>query len=340
FFTSGSTESLNMTIKGLADNLSHKGKHIVTVSTEHAAVLDPLKWLSKKGFEIEALNVNEFGLLDVDQLGDAIRDDTIMVVIMWANNETGVLHDVKAIGEICRHKNVAFVCDATQAAGKLIINAIETGIDILALSAHKFYGPKGTGAMYIAKNEKKLQPAALIHGGGHENGYRSGTLNVPGIVGLGKAAEIGKHELESDIKRARVLRDGFEKDLLENCEHVDINGGIEHRLETVSNIKVAHVDSQAIMTKLRSRISISSGSACSSADPAPSHVLLAMGLGPAEAKGSFRISFGRQTTVEEASFAAECLVAAIQEYREQSPVWQMFKQGIDIGEDSSRELRR
>lgn len=330
FFTSGSTESLNMAIKGLAESLLHKGKHIVTVTTEHPAVLDPLKWLSKKGFQIEALPVNEFGMIDPDQLNDAIKDDTIMVVIMWANNETGVLHDVKGIGEICLKKNVAFICDATQAAGKVKINAAENAIDMLALSAHKIYGPKGVGALYVAKNSKKLHPAPLIHGGGHENGYRSGTLNVPGIVGLGKAAEICDQQSVDDMKKAGQLRDAFEKELLERCEYVEINGSIEHRLPTVSNIKVAHVDSQAVMTKLRTKIAIASGSACSSANPSPSHVLLAMGLSPAEAKGSLRISFGRATTNEEIKLAAGYLSGAINEYREQNPVWQMFKQGVDL----------
>src|SRR5688500_3528873 len=253
---------------------------------------------------------------------------------MWANNETGVIQDIKSIGDICRNKGVAFICDATQTVGKIPVSVIESGIDILAMSAHKMYGPKGSGAIFIAKNEKKIKPEALIHGGGHEMGIRSGTLNVPGIVGLGAASKLCKEMLTTEMSRIKSLRDKFEERIISSVEGVQVNGSHEHRLPTVTNLKVLHVDSEAVMTKLRTKIAISSGSACSSADPSPSHVLLAMGLSAPEAKGSFRISLGRPTTEEEITTAADWLKEAIEEYRSQSPVWQMFKQGINIPDDA------
>ena len=330
YFTSGATEGLNMAIKGLSESLISRGKHIITVSTEHHAVLDPVKWLSKKGFEVTYLSVDEDGMIDMHSLDDAIREDTIMVIVMWANNETGVIQDIKSIGELCSNKKVAFVCDATQAVGKIPVNPQMNGIDLMVCSAHKMYGPKGSGAIFIANNSKRLKPQALIHGGGHERGYRSGTLNVPGIVGLGAASAICREIQSNEAQFLKALRDKFESLILASVEQVEINGSPENRLPSVSNLKVLHVDSQAVMTRLRTKISISSGSACSSADPAPSHVLLAMGLSEAEAKGSFRISFGRPTTVEEVEFAASALISAIEEYRSESPVWQMFKKGIDV----------
>ncbi|HZV71683.1 MAG TPA: cysteine desulfurase family protein [Saprospiraceae bacterium] len=330
FFTSGSTEGLNMAIKGLAESLLYKGKHIITISTEHHAVLDPLHWLSAKGYQITTLPVDAEGMLDYDQLTSSLREDTIMVVVMWANNETGVIHDIQKVGDICHEKGVVFVCDATQAVGKIKVNAKATGIDMLVLSAHKMYGPKGSGAIYIDTKTKKIKPVALIHGGGHEMGYRSGTLNVPGIVGLGAASHLRQLNLEEDGIHMKRLRDGFESSMLSSLEHVSINGNLENRLPTVSNIKVSKVDSQAIMTKLRTRLAISSGSACSSADPSPSHVLMAMGLSEGEAKGSFRISLGTPTTLEDMELAAKLLIEEIVAYRAESPVWQMFKQGIEL----------
>lgn len=331
YFTSGTTEGLNFAIKGLAENLSSKGKHIITVSTEHHAVLDPLAWLSKKGFEVLKLQVDMTGLIDLQQLDDSIRKDTIMVVVMWANNETGVIHDVQSIGELCKKKGIAFICDGTQAVGKLPVHPSESNIDVLTISAHKMYGPKGSGAIYVAKNEKKLKPDPLIHGGGHEKGYRSGTLNVPGIVGLGAASVLSK-SYQHEFSRIAILRDEFENNLLSSIEMAGVNGSRDQRLPTVSNIKVPFVDSQAVMTKLRTRISISSGSACSSADPSPSHVLLAMGLSQDKAKSSFRVSLGRPTTREEITLATQWLIEAVEEYRSESPLWQLYKQGINVPE--------
>lgn len=326
YFTSGATEGLNLAVKGIAENLSYKGKHIITVATEHHAVIDPLFWLAKKGYDVTFLPVETTGLLNLEMLKHAIRKDTIMVVVMWANNETGILQDVDAIGKICRENNVAFICDATQAVGKITVLPIEKNIDVLVMSSHKLYGPKGCGAIYIGRNQKHIKPQPLIHGGGHEGGFRSGTLNVPGIVGLGMACEIAKSQYPEDAMRIGNLRNRMESKILSSLENVEVNGSSE-RLPTVSNFKAAFVDSQAVMTKLRTKLSISSGSACSSADPLPSHVLLAMGLSENEAKGSFRISVGRPTTIEDVDQAANWLCEAISEYRMQNPVWQMFING-------------
>lgn len=328
-FTSGSTEGLNMAIKGLAEASGQIGKHIITVATEHHAVLDTVERLSRKGFEITILPVDKNGKMDAEHLRNAIRNDTMMVVVMWANNETGVVQDIKEIGLLCHQAGVPLVCDATQAVGKIDIDLSRIPVDILTLSAHKMYGPKGAGALYINPS-MKVKPAALIHGGGHERGYRSGTLNVPGIVGLGAASVLRKENLIADQDRILPYRDLFEKAILSALEEVWINGHVGERLHTVSNLKVRFVDSQAVMSRFRSDLAISSGSACSSANPEPSHVLLAMGLTPAEAKGSFRISLGVPTTQAEIEIAARIFIEAVEAERAQSPVWQMFKQGIDL----------
>lgn len=328
-FTSGSTEGLNMAIKGLAENSGHIGKHIITVATEHHAVLDTIDWLNRKGYELSILPVDGNGILDIEHLRNTIRNDTIMVVVMWANNETGVVQDIKEIRLLCHQAGVPLVCDATQAAGKIDIDLVKIPVGMLAISAHKMYGPKGVGALYINPS-MKVKPAALIHGGGHERGYRSGTLNVPGIVGLGSASALRKENLLGDQDRLLQLRDQFEKSILTALEEVSANGHVCDRLHTVSNLKVRFVDSQAVMSRFRSDLAISSGSACSSANPEPSHVLLAMGLTPAEAKGSFRISLGVPTTLAEIEIAARIFIEAVEAERAQSPVWQMFKQGMDV----------
>ena len=328
-FTSGATEGLNMAIKGLAESSVHIGRHIITVATEHHAVLDTVEFLRRKGYAITILPVDGNGMLDPDQLKSAIRIDTIMAIVMWANNETGVIQDISRIGSLCKESGVSLISDATQAAGKMDIDPVRNHVDVMAISAHKMYGPKGTGAVWI-NPYMKVKPAALIHGGGHERGLRSGTLNVPGIVGFGVASDLRLQQMHADGLRLGLLRDHFEKAILSSLEEVTINGHQQNRLPTVSNLKVAFVDSQSVMTRFRSQLAISSGSACSSANPEPSHVLLAMGLTPEEAKGSFRISFGAPTTAEEVEKAARILIEAIAAERTQSPVWQMFKQGIDL----------
>lgn len=319
-----------MAIKGVAEASTHIGKHVIAITTEHHAVLDPLDWLQRKGYEVTLLSVNVAGLIDFDQLREAIRKDTVMVLVMWANNETGAVQDMKEVGSICRQAGVTLISDATQASGKINIDPISIGADIISLSAHKFYGPKGVGALFINQSSIKVKPAPLIHGGGHEKGFRSGTLNVPGIVGLGCAAELRRKEMIDDGQKIRQLRDHFERQIIESLEEVTINGDVQNRLPTVSNLKVRFVESQAVMSRFRNQLAISSGSACSSANPEPSHVLLAMGLSTQEAKGSFRISLGVPTTKKEVEEAARIMIEAIKEERAQSPVWQMFKQGIDL----------
>ncbi len=328
-FTSGATEGLNMAIKGLAESSAHSGKHIITVATEHHAVLDTVDWLRRQGYDITILPVDGYGILDPDQLKSAIRMDTIMAIVMWANNATGAIQDISKIGAPCKASGIPLICDATQAAGKIDIDPLKNHIDILAISAHKLYGPKGSGALWI-NPAMNVKPAALIHGGGHERGYRSGTLNVPGIVGLGIAAQLRMDHMIQDDLRLKSYRDTFEQTLITNIQEVSINGHSEKRLSTVSNLVVRFVDSQAVMSRFRSLLAISAGSACSSANPEPSHVLLAMGLSPEQAKGSFRISLGVPTTGEEVEEAARILIEAIEAERSQSPVWQMFRQGIDL----------
>lgn len=329
YFTSGATEGINFLLKGAAESFRSRGKHILSVATEHHAVLDTLEWLSQSGFEITLLPVDSEGKVDFDLLQASIRSDTIFVAAMWANNETGVIHEMATIGRICSNAGIPLICDATQAVGKLPVNPVEMGIDMLAFSGHKIYGPKGAGAVYI-NSHLRPKPAPLLHGGGHENGLRSGTLNVPGIVGLGHACQLVHQSRVSDMDRIGKMRDEFENRVLAALDEVSINGSREHRLATVSNLRVRYTDSQAVMSAFRTRLAISSGSACSSADPAPSHVLRAMGLTEAEAKGSYRISLGRPTTITEIQAAADLFIGAINAYRSHSPVWSMHLKGIDV----------
>jgi cysteine desulfurase len=329
-FVSGATEGLNMAIKGLAEASVMIGKHIVAVSTEHHAVLDPLHWLQRRGYEVTLIQTDHEGVVDPDQIKQAIRNDTIMVIVMWANNETGVIQDMRAIGAICQEAGIPLISDATQAVGKIPVNPYECAVSMMACSAHKLYGPKGVGAVWLNSSRLKVKPAALIHGGGHERGFRSGTLNVPGIVGFGMAAHLSQTRLNTEGQRIRELRDSFEKRMMGRVEEVYINGHTGQRLDTVSNIRVRYVDSQSVMSRFRTKLAISSGSACSSANPEPSHVLLAMGLTPEEAKSSFRVSLGIPTTVNEIDQACQIMEEAIAEERSISPAWQMFKQGIDL----------
>jgi len=329
FFTSGATEGLNTLIKGMVDSTRKRGNQIVTIATEHHAVLDVFQWLGTKGYDNIIIPVDAEGNVNLEKFSQSVNRDTILVSAMWANNETGVIHDIARMASICKEKEVPFICDATQAVGKIDINPKEAGVDMMVCSAHKFYGPKGIGIMYI-NSALKVKPSALIQGGGHEEGFRSGTLNVPAIVGMGEAAKICIAEMKSDMVRIEKLRDDFEKQLLEELELVTINGKESKRLSTVSNVCVQLTDSQAVMTKFRSKLAISSGSACSSANPEPSHVLLAMGLSEDEAKSSYRFSFGRPITENEVNEATQLFINAINEYRSQSPLWEMYKNGMDI----------
>ena len=298
YFTSGSTEAINFIIKGIFENYSSKGKHLVTVKTEHKAVLDVCSYLEYKyGAELTYLNVDREGNLDLNELKDAIRDDTVLVVVMHGNNETGVIHPVNDIAEICRSRNVIFFSDTTQTAGKLRIEVNETGFDALCLSAHKMYGPKGTGAVFFRRKNPRVVPAPLIHGGGHENGFRSGTLNVPGIVGLAKACEIASSEMWDDNMRISLLRGKFEHQIID-FPGVRIVGGTRDRLYNTSNICFEGQSSTDLLKAL-SNFAVAFGSACTSSSNKASPVLTAMGLSEEEAKSCIRFSFGKFTTPQE-----------------------------------------
>jgi cysteine desulfurase len=293
-FTSGATESINLAIKGIAEAYSHKGKHIITTQTEHSAVLDVCKYLERKGFEIDHLSVDTEGLIDVNELENKIRKDTALVCVIYVNNETGVIQPIKEIGEICKSKNIRFLTDATQAIGKIPINVNDLNVDLLCFSGHKFYGPKGIGGLYCRKGVKI---EALIHGGGHESGFRSGTLNVPGIVGLAKAFEIAMEEMPINEEIVKRLRDEFENKLLET-KKVKLNGHPIKRLYNVSNLCFIEVDPILINNELIN-IAYAQSSACHSSSVRPSHVLKAMGLSDKKALASFRFSFGKYNTIEE-----------------------------------------
>ena len=296
-FTSGSTEGINFLIKGVYDQYSEKGNHIITVKTEHKAVLDVCSYLENKGAEITYLNVNEDGLIDLEELIDSITEKTILISIMYANNETGVIQEIKEIGNIARKNNVFFMIDATQAVGKIPVDVVEDNIDLLTLSAHKFYGPKGVGAVYIRRQFPKIKITPLLHGGGHEKGYRSGTINVPGIVGLGKASEIAKKNLPKYENILR-LRNQLEEELCK-IEGVTLNGDKDNRLPNTTNISIDGVDAEALIIKIRNDFAIASGSACTSAEVLPSHVIMAMYSDEEKAYSSIRISLGKNTIKKE-----------------------------------------
>ncbi|MEX0810564.1 MAG: cysteine desulfurase family protein [Chitinophagales bacterium] len=298
-FTSGATEAINLAIKGVLEKHTEKGKHIVTVSTEHPAVIDCCKYLESKGFEVTYLPVNNDGLLDLDLVKENIRADTILVAVMLVNNETGVIQPIKEIAELAHEKGAFFMTDATQVLGKMHVDVNEMGIDLMAFSGHKFYGPKGVGALYV--RNKRPSPTileALIHGGGHERGMRSGTMNVPGIVGLGKAAEIAKTEMKADEERIGALRTQLENVLLE-LDDTFVNGNRAQRLYNVSNICFKGVDAEDLILQTRMKMAVSTGSACSSAAIEPSHVLISMGLSNELAYSSIRFSLGKFNTINE-----------------------------------------
>lgn len=303
-FTSGSTEAINLAIKGVAENYQSKGKHIVTVSTEHSAVLDTCQYLESKGFEITYLSVKADGLIDLDELKTVLRSDTILVTVMHANNETGVIQPIKEIAELSHSIDALFMSDATQAVGKIPVNVDELGIDLLCLSGHKLYAPKGVGALYVRQRMNRVKIPALLHGGGHEKGLRSGTLNVPGIVALGEACSIAQKELLKNIESICSLRDYLESELLKINE-TSINGNVENRLYNTTNILFRGADSDAIIMGLSNSdndlplIAVSNGSACTSASIDPSHVLTAMGLDEFSAFSSIRFSIGKFNTKKE-----------------------------------------
>jgi cysteine desulfurase len=328
-FTSGATEGDNLGIKGVYEMYASKGNHIITAVTEHKAVLDTCKHIEKLGGEVTYLPVAEDGLIDLKQLEAAIKPTTILVAIMYANNEVGVVQPVREISAITRKHGVLFFTDATQAVGKIPVDVNKDGIDILAFSAHKMYGPKGVGALYVRRKNPRVKVTAQIDGGGHERGMRSGTLNVPGIVGFGKACELCRLDMEEDTKRIIALRDKLENALLK-IEESYLNGNKEHRLPHVSNISFKYVEGEGLMMGFNKTIAVSSGSACTSASLEPSYVLKALGLGDDLAHSSLRFGLGRFTTEEQIDYTIEHVTNTVLKLREMSPLWEMFKEGVDM----------
>ena len=326
-FTSGATESDNLAIKGAANFYKTKGKHLITVKTEHKAVLDTMRELERQGFEVTYLGVQENGLIDLEELKAAIRDDTILISVMWVNNEIGVVQDIPAIGEICRERKIIFHVDAAQACGKVPVDVEAAKVDLLSMSGHKVYGPKGIGALYV-RRKPRVRLEAQMHGGGHERGFRSGTLPTHQIVGMGEAFRIAKEELEQDMAHYRKLRDIFLKGI-EGIEEVYINGDLEHRAPNNLNVSFNFVEGESLIMAVK-ELAVSSGSACTSASLEPSYVLRALGRNDELAHSSLRITFGRMTTEEEVQFAAELIKSKIGKLRELSPLWEMFKDGIDL----------
>lgn len=328
-FTSGATEGDNLGIKGVYEMYASKGNHIITAVTEHKAVLDTCKHIEKLGGEVTYLPVAEDGLIDLKQLEAAIRPTTVLIAIMYANNEVGVIQPVKEISAIARRHGVLFFTDATQAVGKIPVDVNKDGIDLLTFSAHKMYGPKGVGALYVRRKNPRVKVTAQMDGGGHERGMRSGTLNVPGIVGFGKACELCRLDMEEDTKRISALRDKLESALTQ-IEESYVNGNREHRLPHVANISFKYVEGEGLMMGFNKNIALSSGSACTSASLEPSYVLKALGLGDDLAHSSLRFGLGRFTTEEQIDYTIEHVKNTVLKLREMSPLWEMFKEGVDI----------
>ena len=326
-FTSGATESDNLAIKGIAHFYHKKGKHIVTCKTEHKAVLDSCRQLEREGYEVTYLDPEDNGLIDLDKLKAALRDDTILVSIMHVNNEIGVIQDIKAIGEITRERKIMFHVDAAQSAGKVPIDMDDLKVDLMSFSAHKIYGPKGIGALYVSR-KPRVRLEAQMHGGGHERGMRSGTLATHQIVGMGEAFRLAKEEMAADNERIRMLRDRLLKGL-DSIEETYINGDIDQRIPHNLNISFNYVEGESLIMALK-ELAVSSGSACTSASLEPSYVLRALGRNDELAHSSIRFSLGRYTTEEEIDFAIEKINDNIGKLRELSPLWEMFKDGIDI----------
>src|SRR5215469_4184998 len=328
-FTSGATESDNLAIKGAAEMYREKGNHIITAVTEHKAVLDTCKHLEKFGFRVTYLPVQKDGLIDLDDLKRAMDDKTILVTIMAANNEIGVLQPITEIGKLCHERGVLFHSDATQAVGKIPMDVQKMNIDLMSISGHKMYGPKGVGALYVRRKNPRVQIAAIIDGGGHERGMRSGTLNVPGIVGLGKACAIAQEEMPAEMKRLGGLRDRLKDRITSQLDEVYINGSMEHRLPNNLNISFAYVEGESLLMGIND-IAVSSGSACTSATLEPSYVLKALGTGDDLAHSSIRFGLGRFNTEAEVDYVADRVIETVERLRELSPLYEMAKEGIDL----------
>ena len=328
-FTSGATESNNLAIKGVAEMYAEKGNHIITEATEHKAVLDTCKKLEKMGYRVTYLPVMGDGLIDLDMLRESITDKTILVTIMYANNEIGVIQPVAEIGKICRERGVLFHTDGVQAIGKVPVDVNRDNIDIMSITAHKLYGPKGVGALYVRRKNPRVQITAQMDGGGHERGMRSGTLNVPGIVGLGEACAICQHEMPEETKRLMYLRDKLRNKLEAGLDEIYLNGSWEHRLPHSLNMSFAYVEGESLLMGIND-VAVSSGSACTSATLEPSYVLKALGLGDDIAHSSIRFGIGRFNTEEEIDYVADKLVDVVRKLRDLSPLYEMAKEGIDL----------
>jgi cysteine desulfurase len=328
-FTSGATESDNLAIKGVAEMYAERGNHIITAATEHKAILDTCKKLEKNGYRVTYLPVMADGLVDLDMLRESITDKTILVSIMYANNEIGVVQPIREIGKICRERGVLFHTDAVQAAGKIPVDVDADHIDMLSISAHKMYGPKGVGALYVRRKNPRVQLTAQMDGGGHERGMRSGTLNVPGIVGLGEAAAICQREMPEETIRLRYLRDKLRNKIEAGLDEVFVNGSWEHRLPHNLNMSFLYVEGESLLMGIND-IAVSSGSACTSATLEPSYVLKALGLGDDLAHSSIRFGIGRFNTEEQIDYVADRLIEVVQKLRELSPLYEMAKEGIDL----------
>jgi cysteine desulfurase len=328
-FTSGATESNNLAIKGVAEMYKERGNHIITQVTEHKAVLDTCKRLEKLGYEITYLPVQPDGLIAIEDLKAAITEKTILVTIMFANNEIGVIQPVAEIGKLCHEKGVIFHTDAVQAVGKIPVDVQAMNIDLLSLTAHKIYGPKGVGALYVRRRNPRVQLTEQINGGGHERGMRSGTLNVPGIVGLGKACEIAGAEMEAESKRLIELRDYMKAKFENALDYVHVNGNMEHHLPGNLNMSFVYVEGESLLMGIND-IAVSSGSACTSATLEPSYVLKALGLGDDVAHSSIRFGLGRFNTKAEVDYVSDKLISTVSKLRELSPLYEMVKEGIDL----------
>jgi len=328
-FTSGATESNNLALKGVAAMYKKKGNHIITVATEHKCVLDTSKRLEREGFQVTYLPVDEFGLITAEQVKAAFTDKTILVSVMMASNEIGTVQPIKEIGKVCKERGVLFHTDAVQAAGKIPIDVLDMGVDLLSLSAHKMYGPKGIGALYVRKKDPRVRLEPIIDGGGHERGMRSGTLPVPLIVGMGKAAELGLKEMVEEGKRTFALRERLQKGIMDALPESYLNGHPVHRLPGNANISFAYVEGEGLMMGIKD-VAVSSGSACTSSSLEPSYVLRALGVGDELAHSSIRFGIGRFNTEEEVDFVANLVVNEVSRLREMSPLFEMAQQGIDL----------
>lgn len=329
-WTSGATEADNLAVKGAAHFYKDKGKHLITVKTEHKAILDSMRHLEEEGFEVTYMDVQENGLLDLKALEAAIRPDTTLVSVMGVNNEIGVIQDIAAIGELCRSKGVIFHCDATQAVGKMDLDMEKLKVDLMSLSGHKVYGPKGIGALYV-RRKPRVRLEAQIHGGGHERGMRSGTLATHQIVGMGEAYRIMKLEQAEEMKRERRLRDRLLEGIRKNIPEIVINGDMEHRACTNLNVSFKYIEGESLMMAVKD-LAVSSGSACTSASLEPSYVLKALGRDDELAHSSIRFTLGRFTTEEEIDFAIETLTRKVARLREMSPLWEMHKEGVNLAD--------